>query len=126
MKQPADLESVLCAAYEAQVRSYEAALSAVERMPARLDRGESTEVLVGHVLAALDAAAQTEAEIAPVKSAWQSGGSTPGPLLQQALDRVAALLEQLKDRVRTVGERATAQGDCLHSSCDSSVRVQLI
>jgi hypothetical protein len=106
MSLPADLETVLCQAYQEEVECYSQALQLTNAIAAAFQRGEADNERLLQLQGVLDAVGAIEGRISDAKGRWQAGGQKPGPKFQGLLDQVKRLIEQLAAVSRTAENAA--------------------
>jgi hypothetical protein len=114
----AEVGALLLSAFLQEADCYGRALQVAAELGAACQRSEGIDERLRQVFALLEEVAAVEARIAPVKQAWEQAGRPAGTELRAVMDRVAALILQLKNHIQTIEEAVRARRDAVAAELD--------
>jgi hypothetical protein len=113
-----DLGSVLYAAYLDEAEHYAAALQLAGEVAAACRRGEAIDERLGQVLALLTETAKRDALLAPAKQRWDQAGRPCNDALRAVMDRIATLIQHIRNELQTIEQTVQKQRDQLADELD--------
>jgi hypothetical protein len=110
--------AVLYTAYLEEAEQYAAALALAREVTAACRRGEAMEERLSQVLALLTETAKRDALLAPTKQRWEQAGRPSNDALRAVMDRIAGLIQQIRDELQVMEQTVQARRDQLADELD--------
>lgn len=121
LSQRHELERQLAAGYREQAGLYAQGLAQLQR---KSDSPDVHDASWSRLNGVLERVAAVDFRLAPLKQRWAAGGTSPGPELQSALERVRSQLEELLAATGRAEQQARTARDRLSASADVAVQGQ--